>query len=122
MWIFTETGFISVVRKPENPEVLTVRARDHESLEALALKAGTNIIRSPRGDYPYRVFVGDAAFIEWFLDRGGEITYSNFKNRIAKTRGHKFVSALHQVWAAMHEVEDIEARIEIPEPRTEGEG
>lgn len=110
MWIFTETGFISAVRKPEHPGVITVRARDRQSLELLAAKAGVEIKRSPEGDYPYRVFVGDAPFIEWFLDRGGELKYSNFKSRVAKTRGYAFVEALHGVWSAMLAVEDEGAR------------
>jgi hypothetical protein len=110
MWIFTETGFISAVRKPEHPGVVTVRSRDRISLEALAAKAQVEIKRSPKGDYPYRVFVGDAPFIEWFLDRGGELEYSNFKNRVVQTRGKKFASALNNVWAAMLAVEDDEAR------------
>jgi hypothetical protein len=110
MWIFTDTGFISAVRKPEYPGVVTVRSRDRESLELLAAKAQVEIKRSPHGDYPYRVFVDDSSFIEWFLDRGGELQYSNFKNRVAQTRGRHFVSALHNVWEAMLAVEDDEAR------------
>jgi hypothetical protein len=110
MWIFTDTGFISAVRKPEYPGVVTVRSRDRESLELLAQKAQVEIKRSPHGDYPYRVFVTDGPFIEWFLDRGSELSYSNFKNRVVQTRGKKFASALNQVWAAMLSVEDDEAR------------
>lgn len=110
MWIFTETGFISAVRKPEQPGVVTVRSRDRKSLEALAAKAQVEIRRSPRGDYPYRVFVGDGPFIEWFLDRGGELQYSNFKNRVAETRGKEFANALNKVWVTMLSVEDAEAR------------
>jgi len=110
MWIFTDTGFISAVRKPEYPGVVTVRSRDRASLELLAQKAQVEIKRSPNGDYPYRVFVGDGPFIEWFLDRGSDLNYSNFKNRVVETRGKKFASALNQVWAAMLSVEDAEAR------------
>jgi hypothetical protein len=110
MWIFTDTGFISAVRKPEYPGVVTVRSRDRLSLEALATKAQVEIKRSPKGDYPYRVFVGDGPFIEWFLDRGGDLKYSNFKNRVAETRGKEFASALNKVWLAMLAVEDAEAR------------
>ena len=110
MWIFTDTGFISAVRKPEYPGVVTVRSRDRESLELLAAKAQVEIKRSPYGDYPYRVFVSDGPFIEWFLDRGNDLNYSNFKNRVVQTRGKKFASALNQVWAAMLSVEDDEAR------------
>ena len=110
MWIFTDTGFISAVRKAEHPGVFTVRSRDRKSLESLAAKAQVEIKRSPNGDYPYRVFASDAAFIEWFLDRGSELNYSNFKNRVAQKRGRHFVSALHNVWSAMLSVEDDEAR------------
>ncbi|NBW73255.1 MAG: hypothetical protein EBR26_02450 [Microbacteriaceae bacterium] len=112
MWIFTETGFISAVRKPEYPDAITVRARDRQSLEALAKKANVEIKKSPNGDYPYRVFVGDAPFIEWFLDRGGELKYDNFKNRVYQTRGPEFAKALGNVWSAMLAVEDAEARNE----------
>ena len=28
MWVFTETGFVSAVRKPEEPKFITVRARE----------------------------------------------------------------------------------------------
>ena len=113
MWIFTDTGFISIVRKPEYPSVLTVRARDRASLEALAARASVEIKRSPNGDYPYRVFVGDGPFLEWFLDRGGELKYSNFKNQVAKTRGYQFAHALNDVWAAMLAVEDEGSRDEL---------
>lgn len=110
MWIFTDTGFISAVRKPEHPDVVTVRSRDRESLESLAAKAQVEIKRSPNGDYPYRVFVDDASFTAWILDRGSELNYSNFKNRVVQTRGKKFASALNQVWSAMLSVEDDESR------------
>ena len=110
MWIFTDTGFISAVRKPEHLGVVTVRSRDRESLESLAAKAQVEIKRSPNGDYPYRVFVDDASFTAWILDRGSELNYSNFKNRVVQTRGKKFASALNQVWSAMLSVEDDEAR------------
>ena len=36
MWVFTETGFVSAVRKPEEPKYITVRAREKQSLEVLS--------------------------------------------------------------------------------------
>ena len=39
MWVFTETGFVSAVRKPEEPKYITVRAREKQSLEVLAVYA-----------------------------------------------------------------------------------
>jgi len=113
MWIFTDTGFISAVRKPEYPTVFTVRSRDRKSLESLAAKAQVDIKKSPRGDYPYRLFVDQNPFIEWFLDRSEELEYSNFKNRVTQTRGIEFGHALSNVWIAMLSVEDAEARIAL---------
>jgi hypothetical protein len=101
MWIFTDTGFISAVRKPEYPGVVQVRSRDRASLELIAQKDQVEIKRSPIGDRPFR---------EWFLDRGSDLNYSNFKNRVVETRGKQFASALNKVWAAMLSVEDAEAR------------
>ena len=110
MWIFTDTGFVSAVRKPEHPDLITVRARDRKSLESLAAKANVEIKRSPFGDYPCRVFVSEQSFNEWLIDRTGELNYENFKSRVAETRGLEFASALHDVWVAMLSVEDEDSR------------
>jgi hypothetical protein len=105
MWVFTETGFVSAVRKKDQPEVYTVRARDRQSLEHLASFAKAEIVESPYGDYPLRVFVEPAVFTEWLADQASRIEYDNFKSRVVKTRGYDFVDALHDVWAAMLKVQ-----------------
>ncbi|MEY4417820.1 MAG: hypothetical protein RIQ88_258 [Actinomycetota bacterium] len=87
MWIFTETGFVSAVRKPEYPDFITVRARDRESLESVAKIAKVDIKKSPFGDYTYRVFVTPEAFKEWFADSVANLTYDNFKDQVKQTRG-----------------------------------
>jgi len=110
MWIFTETGFISAVRKEDNPSLLTVRARDRKSLGLLSEATGTKVAQSPDADYPYRLFVPAEAFAKWVADQALKIDYSNFKNRVAKTRDYDFASSLGEVWAAMLSVEDENAR------------
>ena len=105
MWVFTETGFVSAVRKHDRPNVITVRSRDRKSLESLAQAAGVEIWISPHGDYPYRAFVEPPVFTEWVAEQADQIDYDNFKNRVAKTRGYDFVHALHNVWVAMLGVE-----------------
>jgi hypothetical protein len=110
MWIFTETGFVSAVRKPEYPDVITVRARDRESLESVAKIANVDIKKSPFGDYTYRVFVTPEAFKAWFADTVANLTYDNFKDQVKHTRGSKFAQSLSQVWLTMLAVEDEEAR------------
>lgn len=106
MWLFTSTGFVSAVRKPDRPDVITVRSRDMKSLEPLAEKAGVEIKESNLGDYRYRVFVDPAIFTQWVAEQTDNIYYDNFKNHVARTRGYGFVGALHNVWAAMLDVEE----------------
>lgn len=111
MWIFTDSGFVSAVRKTDRPEVVTVRSRDRESLEAITAVTGDEIARSPHGDYPYRAFVDPAAFTQWVADQASDISYDNFKSRVHSTRGYQYTHALHDVWAAMLDTEDEQARL-----------
>ena len=106
MWVFTNTGFVSAVRKHDRPNVITVRSRDRKSLEPLAEKANVEIKVSPYGDYPYRAFVDPAGFTEWVAEQANEIDYDNFKNQVAKARGYDYTHALHDVWVAMLATED----------------
>jgi hypothetical protein len=106
MWVFTETGFVSVVRKNDRPDLYTVRSRDRQSLEPLAAMAKVEIVASPFGDYPYRAFVEPAVFTEWLADQASQIEYSNFKSRVSLTRGLDYTDALHDVWVAMLKTSD----------------
>lgn len=107
MWLFTNTGFVSAV---SNGKDLMVRARDRESLEALADAAKTEIICTPLSDYPYRVIVGHEIFSMWVAHMARGINYKNFKSEVAATRGYDFARPLMKVWSAMHEIEDAGAR------------
>lgn len=106
MWLFTETGFVSAVRKTDRPDVYTVRSRDRRSLEPLAALARVEVVVSPLGDYPYRVFVEPAVFTEWVANQASQIEYHNFKGRVSLTRGLDYTDALHDVWVAMLKTED----------------
>jgi hypothetical protein len=110
MWIFSETGFISAVRKNDRPDVITVRARDRESLEPLAQAAGVDIAKSPHGDYPYRAFIKPDIFALWVSDVALTLDYDNFKSHIAHTRGVDYAHELGRVWSVMLSTEDEEAR------------
>lgn len=114
MWIFTETGFISAVRKPEYPDQITVRSRDRNSLKPLAEFASVAIAKSPNGDYPYRSFVEPAVFAQWLFQQAEALSYDNFKNRIAKTRGYEYAHELGRVWSVMLATEDAESRVFDP--------
>jgi hypothetical protein len=112
MWIFTDTGFVSAVRKPWATDKMTVRARDKESLTELSKLSGEAISTSTDSDYPHRVVVADDIFKGWLLKSIEEMNYDNFKNRVAETRGKKFATLLGQVWYTMLGAEDLERKDE----------
>ena len=101
MWIFTETGFVSAVKKPDDDGKYAIRARDEESLAGLIAATGAELITTTNSDYKYRVIIEPKQFVEWVVDQASNIEYSNFKNQVAKTRGYKYTEALHDVWHAM---------------------
>jgi hypothetical protein len=105
MWIFSKTGLVSAVRKVDAPDVITVRSRDRISLKSLAACANSEIVKSPDGDYPYRVFIDQNVFAKWAQD----IDYDNFKSHVAHVRGYDYAHNLHDVWAAMLRTQDEEA-------------
>ena len=108
MWLFTTTGFISIVE--HDADHLAVRARDSFSLSPLVQSYDVEIRSTPTADYPYRIFLSKDQFKNYLHNQTGLINYKNFKSEIAITRGKKFANALLSVWSAMHEVEDKEAR------------
>jgi hypothetical protein len=109
MWVFTETGFVSAVRKHGEVD-LTVRARDRRSLEPLAERSNGKVEHSPLADYPYRISVSKADFSAWLVEAVERLTYTNFKSQVAVTRGYEYAHALGGVWSTMHDVEDENAR------------
>lgn len=110
MWIFTETGFISAVAHRDDNRFMMVRGRDKLSLEPLAELAGTEVEFTPNADYSWRVTVHKQDLYEFMEKAISDASYDNFKNRVTKTRGARFVRALHEVWEVMHGVEDDAAK------------
>ena len=108
MWVFTTTGFVSAVFKDN---ALQVRARDRRSLQPLAKQTGAKIIATPLADYPYRIAITNEQFSQWVMNQAMSIDYKNFKSEVAGTLGYGFAKPLNQVWSAMHDVEDSQARV-----------
>jgi hypothetical protein len=110
VWVFTDSGFISAVRPSGDHDNVLVRARDAESLDALAKMAGQVIEHSPERDYPYRITASNEVFAKFLTDNVDFMDYTNFKNQVLATRGTYYAKALSSVWSTMHDVEDDEAR------------
>ena len=110
MWLFSETGFISMVRHRDDTDMFVVRARDRKSLVPLAARAGAEILVTADADYPYRVFASEAVVAEQLMQSLRNLNYPNFKSQVAKTRGADYAYRLHDVWQVMLESEDPEAK------------
>ena len=108
MWLFTTTGFISIVE--HDADHLVVRARDRFSLSLLAQSYDMDIRSTPTADYPYRLYLSKDQFKNYLHNQAGLINYKNFKSEAATTRGKSFANVLAKVWSAMHGVEDKDAR------------
>jgi hypothetical protein len=108
MWVFTTTGFVSAVYKDG---ALQVRARDRKSLHALSKDTGVAIVATPLADYPYRIAITNEQFSKWVSAQVMAVDYKNFKSEVADTLGYSFAKPLNQVWSAMHDVEDAQARV-----------
>lgn len=103
MWIFTTSGFFSIVRKPGS-DLLTVRARAKGDLEALRTAHLPELGPTQTNggtDYPFRATVAPEAFAAALGKLALGITYPNFKDAVAKVQGPARSRAYHKVWAAL---------------------
>ena len=97
MWIFTSKSFISVVQKPGDTDMLTVRARVKGDIEALFPDAKAEVNKGT--DYKYRAKVPREVVAKAVLDQVMALNYSNFKNTVKEKKRH---SAYMDVWSAMY--------------------
>jgi hypothetical protein len=99
MWMFTQLGFFSIVKKPDGYHI---RARQKQDLVNLGLEP---VKSYPGSDYPWRGIVKESSKWDAITDKlMGSIDYPNFKSRIAqrpdqKHRNHRY----HAIWALMGE-------------------
>ena len=122
MWIFTETGFVSAVKKPQDNGLVSLRARNPASLEAIAAQCNTEIVNTPYGDYPWRTFITNEQLAHWLSETALNLDYSNFKAQAHKVnKSSAFINALHDVWAVMTHTEDEHARRPRTNPASRGD-
>lgn len=97
MWIFTSKSFISVVQKPGDTDLLTVRARLKGDIEAVFPGAKVEVNKGT--DYKFRAKVPREVVAMAIHEQVMALNYSNFKNTVKKKNRH---SAYMDVWSVMH--------------------
>jgi hypothetical protein len=111
MWIFTNTGFLSVVQKPDDKTTLTVRARAKGHIESVFPDA--KVQASPGNDYAYRAKIDRATVAAVISQQIMDLSYSNFKNSIKDDPYHNACSG---TWGVMNRYQQERAR-ELSWPR-----
>jgi hypothetical protein len=110
MWVFTQDGYVSVVDNKEREGLLSVRARDRQSLISIAEIASQSIEFTPYRDYEYRTYATREQFAEWLALNVEMLNYHNFKDQVHKTLGDDYYHACGEVWVAMTTIKDDEAQ------------
>lgn len=90
MWLFTTSGFYSVVKKGR---MWHIRAQQREHLE----RFGEPIVENLSSDYRYRILVNNARWRAIAAQLASEVDYDNFKGRCRAIDHAK----LFQVWRTM---------------------
>lgn len=107
MWLMTNFGFFSVVKK-EGEAYLTVRARVKQDLLSLKehyLPSIGAIEVSDTTDYRYRVRVPREAFAEALTEMALDIDYPNFKSSAARRQGRGRARLYEDVWRRLYDLQ-----------------
>lgn len=116
MWIFTQTGFYSVVaydpsmdhgqREANKADLLLVRARVRKDLEELRRWIPDLDIREDtNADYRFRSLVGRNDWKRVLDAEVDALSYPNFKNRVAQRDTDERHHAYAAVWTAMRKLQ-----------------
>ena len=107
MWIMTTDGFYSTVKKPDQTDALTVRARVKKDLENLLdkLKLGVEIRTGVGTDYPYRITIKQEEWAEYLHKAAMDIGYSNCKDSLALSDNNRHY-VYFRCWEALMLLEE----------------
>ena len=96
MWIFLSNSFISIVQKPGDTDMLTVRARIEGDIEKVF--PGARVQANKGTDYKFRAKVPREVVAQALHDQAMAVNYQNFKNTVKDKKRH---DAYMDVWSAM---------------------
>jgi hypothetical protein len=103
MWLMTQHGFYSVVKKEDGYHV---RARERVDLLPLVVTAlgreDVEIVDTPLNDYPYRIVVDQEDLLAITAFLATTVDYDNFKARVDSIPAQKR-KPYHQIWKMMKE-------------------
>lgn len=103
MWLFTTSGFFSVVAHRGDRHTVLVRARAEEDLENLRSQhlPGIDIVENDGSDYRWRAYVPRADWERVAARLAAEVDYPNFKDAVAERQGHERAERYMRIWSVM---------------------
>lgn len=101
MWIFTTSGFVSIVADAKRKGHLLVRSRVPGDIEKLFPDA--TVTENPDRDYRFRASIPVNVVARTMFDLVSDIEYNNFKNEIPLGARH---DAYLDVWATMARLQE----------------
>lgn len=101
MWIFLPGSHISVVLKPGDTDMLTVRARIAGDIESVFPQAAVEANKGT--DYKYRARIPREQVAKVLHDQVMGLNWSNFKRAVKDPKRH---DAYMNVWRAMYAAQD----------------
>ncbi len=80
MWLFTNRGFLSIVRHTDKPNVLVIRSRFQNHIQRIFHKAVVE--EDPKRDYRFRAELPANEVAKTISRLVSEISYDNFKGSL----------------------------------------
>lgn len=96
MWVFLSNSMLSIVNKPGDNDILTVRARAKGDIERVFPNAKVEANKGT--DYAFRARISREAVANAMFDAATAITYANFKGSVREDDRH---DAYMDAWHAM---------------------
>ncbi len=120
MWLFTTSGFFSVVLGDGkagglDPDAVMIRSRCREHLLQLQSRfasaiGGAKIATTSETDYPFRIVIDQVAWRSVMAGLAEELNYRNFKNQASSTQraageqtDNGYSKLLGKIWAVVAE-------------------
>ena len=103
MWLFTQSGFYSIVQK--QPDEFHIRSRRQGDLENLKRLAAieADIIVTRDADYRYRLIVTRSQAVSAVTALAEDLDYGNFKGKVSATPDQQSkLGVYHKIWSVMH--------------------
>lgn len=107
MWLFTTQGFYSVVEHRDDPQLLIVRSRAREDLEALREQIPElELIEDDQADYQWRAIVTREQWDTAVSELTEGIDYPNFKDAVRDSQGDARSFLYGEIWLILRQLQE----------------